>query len=391
MTARALALVATAAVLVIGFVPASALGASERSRAASRPPITDRYGASRAPRESFTPSTAEPFGANGLIGPPCAEQLHTGAEKTCSTPVDPGVSAYAIDINVNTGLLGIGEGALLNAVQALLVQPIWLVLVWSVRAATVILEWCFSLDPFSAEFTSRLGSGLRSVESLVTYPALGFALACAAVLAAYHGVLRRRAGYAVGGALASAAMIVATLAVSAQPAATVGAVVNESNRLSASTLAAASGALGGNPTLHQALSSLDARLLEAPWCYLEFGNVSWCTSPPASDRPLERAALAVAAESVLTAGCRRGRHGVSCRNGNGPLSVVDAVEESRTVGSLFLAFPAGGRRETTPNGRPRFSMRSAAAVTSRTVGRQRRRRQNFVRRQGRGRDSAVCF
>ncbi|HUA12754.1 MAG TPA: hypothetical protein VMA83_12230 [Solirubrobacteraceae bacterium] len=245
-------------------------------------------------------------------------------------------------MNVDTGLFGLSEGGLLATVQDLVVQPIWMLLVWSVRSASVVLEWCFSLDPFSRGVGARLTGGLRTVEGAVTYPALGVALACAAVLAVHHGIMRRRAAQAVAGAASAALMIVVTLSIVGQPLGTVGEAVNESNRLAAGAMAAASGAVGDPTSLGAALDDLDARLLQRPWCYLEFGDVSWCMSPRSADRPLDRAALAVAAEAVLLGECRRGPRRTTCRSGDGPLVVVDDVERARTIGELFLAFPANG-------------------------------------------------
>lgn len=334
----------------------SALAATAPVRAGSRGPITDRS----APRGSEarglrTPAPAEPMSANGLAGPPCTELEGTAGSPSdsCASPGQRATSSYAIDIHVDTGLLGISEGGLLNAFQNLVIQPAWLALVWAVRSATVVLEWCFSLDPFSAAFSTRLASGLRAVETEVTFPAMAFALACAALLTAYHGIFRRRAAHAIGAASATAAMIVATLAISGQPGATVGAVVNTSDRLAVGAMAAASGALGDDTTLHSALSRLDARLLEDPWCYLEFGDVAWCASSRTIDPSLDRAALAVAAEAVLLAGCRREPHRrPSCRSGAAPLNVADAVRSARTIGELFLAFPAGGESRNDPERSP---------------------------------------
>ena len=59
-------------------------------------------------------------------------------------------SNYAFDIHIETGVLGLGSGAVASAVQNLLIMPVWMGLVWVVQALVVALEWCFTIDLLEA-------------------------------------------------------------------------------------------------------------------------------------------------------------------------------------------------------------------------------------------------
>ncbi|HEX4482298.1 MAG TPA: hypothetical protein VH081_00800 [Solirubrobacteraceae bacterium] len=304
--------------------------------------------------------------SNGLGSPLCRmapgrEALSSSSRRNCETsgfvasPAQTG--DLGIDVHIDTGLLGLSSGGLLVTVQDLCVTPLWMALLWAVHALLVMLEWCFTLDLLdSASVQSGLARGLRQMQSAFTAPWLATVLAAAAVLAAYNGLVRRRVTETLGQTLLTLAMMAGGFWVMLDPTGTVGALGSWANQASLGTLAVtARGAPSGDGrTLADGIGALFAAAIEAPWCYLEFGDVGWCRDASRLDPRLRSAALAIASEEEARAGCETAKSPGSCAGqGEGDAGALRAsaslLRSARTNGAIFLALPANGSARNAIN------------------------------------------
>src|SRR5207302_2438288 len=135
----------------------------------------------------------------------------------------------------------------------------------------------------------------------------------------------------------------------ADPTGTVGALGRWANQASVGTLAVAA---QGSPAsaggvLARSMGTVFAAAIEAPWCYLEFGDVSWCRDPSRLDPTLRAAALRIAADELSRAGCASGAAPSRCASqadsqARGLAHSAQLLQEARTNGAIFLALPANG-------------------------------------------------
>ena len=127
------------------------------------------------------------------------------------------------------------------------------------------------------------------------------------MLALYHGLIRRRVADTLGEALLMGAMMVAGLWVIADPTGTVGALGQWADQASLGTLAVAAQGTPAAPgrALGDSLGSLFTAAIEAPWCYLEFGDVGWCREASRLDPSLRAAASRIETPHGSTAGTVR--------------------------------------------------------------------------------------
>jgi hypothetical protein len=303
---------------------------------------------------------ADPLVSNGLASPTCkdalASELSPASRSNCESsgfiaaPAPTG--GYGIDVHIDTGLLGFSAGGLQSTVQDLLITPLWMVLVWAVHALIVVVEWCFTIDLLDSAAAGGLARGLRAAQASFTQPWLVLALAVAAILAAYRGLVRRNVADTLGEVLVMAAMMLAGLWVIADPSGTVGALGEWSNEASLGTLAVAAAGTPSAPgrALGASLDMVFAAAIEGPWCYLEFGNVSWCREPARLDASLRRAALAIAAQEQAQAGC--GSRSACAAAGSSAQALQRSarlLREARTNGAVFLALPANGPARNSIN------------------------------------------
>jgi hypothetical protein len=301
-------------------------------RAPSYPPLNAAGGAIPEAGEARAPAPeveADPLVSNGLDSPFCRGALGEGAlaparQRDCETS---GFSAagsptenYGIDVHIDTGFLGFSSGGLLSVVQDLFVTPVWMALVWAVHALVVMVEWCFALDLLDSPASGRVGRSLREMQAAFTEPWLAVVLAVAAVLALYNGLIRRRVADTLGEALVMGAMMVGGMWLIADPTGTVGALGAWANQASLGTLAVSA---RGTPThpggaLTDSMAALFSSAIEAPWCYLEFGDVGWCRDPGRLDSRLRESALSLATAELAAIGCASARGPSACvRAGSG--------------------------------------------------------------------------
>ena len=309
-----------------------------------------------ADASASTPSsTGDPLVSNGLGSPLCSAgtapiELSSSAERDCQLSgfQASGVptSNYAFDIHIETGVLGLGSNAVASAVQNLLVTPVWMGLVWVVQALVVALEWAFTIDLLESGAMSGVAEGLRAAQTTFTQPWLLVVLAIAGVLAAYHGLVRRRVAETLGQALLTLIMIACGLWVIVDPLGTVGALARWTNQASLGALGAVA---QGTPdhaqgTLSEGMGDVFATGVGAPWCYMEFGNVRWCDDPHQLDPRLDKAALAFTAHGEGDSGCPRADAALCARLGVESPQVsgqsLQLLRAAHTNGELFLALPA---------------------------------------------------
>jgi hypothetical protein len=304
---------------------------------------------------------------NGLSSPLCdganASALSNAAQSNCQTSGFVGAPAptnnYDLDVNVGTGTLGIGNGQLLSVIQDVLIAPVWEGLVWLVHALVVMLQWCYTLELLGGPMTSGLRSSLRQAQSSFTEPWLALALAVASVLAIYNGLIRRRIGETLGQALLTIAMMAVGLWLIADPLGTIGVVGKFANQASLGTLdEVAQGTTAKAPgTLGDSMRALFSSAIEVPWCYMEFGDVRWCSDSAMLEPRLRKAALSIVASERAKLDCRPSLTHPLCRSsGKDSASALERtgelVREADTNGSLFLAFQANGpeRNSTKSSG-----------------------------------------
>jgi hypothetical protein len=308
--------------------------------------------------DSGVPSgEGDPLVENGLSSPLCrgamSGGLSTAARTNCQTSGFVGASAptgdYGIDVHIDVGPLGLSKGGLLSVIQDLFVTPVWNALVWIVHALVVMLEWCYTLELLGGSTMGGVARSLREAQASFTEPWLALVLAAASVLALYNGLIRRRVTETLGQALMTIAMMGFGLWVIADPLGTVGAVGRWANQASLGTLGAiAQGTPVDAPrTLADSMRALFAGAIEMPWCYLEFGNVRWCSDPALLDPRLHKAGILIEARQKAMIGCEPSTVAQLCATPGSPAAL--AVERSdrlmgqaTTNGALFLAFPANG-------------------------------------------------
>jgi hypothetical protein len=301
----------------------------------------------------------DPLVSNGLSSPLCADGLAAGgasgsSRRHCETsgflaaPAPTG--NYGIDVHIETGPLGFGTAGLLSAVQEILLTPVWMAVVWAVHAVVVMLEWAFTIDLLDSAAAGGLGRGLRQTQAAITFPWLAGALSVASVLALYNGLIRRRVSETLGHALLMGAMVVGGMWVIADPMGTVGSLGAWANQASLGTLAVVA---RGTPSaagrvLGDGLGSVFVAAVEDPWCYLEFGDVSWCRDPARLDRRLHVAGLVLAEDELALIGCngRTSIFGVCIPPASAQARALQRsarlLREARSNGAIFLALPANG-------------------------------------------------
>jgi hypothetical protein len=332
------------------------------------PPLLPAGGSGEAgggePVEAAQPlrGEADPLVSNGLASPSCrsalSSELSATVRRNCETSgflaAPASTNNYGIDVHIDTGLLPFDGGTLLSLVQDLLITPLWLALVWVVHALIVMLEWCFALDLMDGGPARSLQVGLAQAQATLTVPWLALSLSFAAVAVAYHGLVRRQVAETLGEALMTGAMLAGGFWLMLDPAGTVGALTRWSNQAGIGTLAVATQGTPEAPgrALGAGMNGVFAATIEAPWCYLEFGEVEWCRDPARLDPRLREAGLRIAAREQANAGCRRSAGGCTGAGGEADRALSTSarlLREARTNGALFLALPANGPARNSIN------------------------------------------
>jgi hypothetical protein len=311
------------------------------------------------------PAELDPLVSNGLGSPLCkgalgGAELSAASRRDCETSgfvaaVAP-TGNYGIDVHIDTGFLGLTKNGALTIVQDMFVTPVWMALVWVVHTLVVMLEWCFAIDLLDSA-SAGVGGLLRRIQRAVTEPWLATVLAVASVLAVYNGLIRRRVAETVGQALLILTMMAGGMWVILDPAGTVGALGGWANQASLGTLAVTStgSSTGAGRALADSLRSVFSATIEAPWCYLEFGDVDWCRDPGRRDPRLHQAGLRIAASELAMVGCdpNTGAFSFCAAPGSAQAKALEhsaqLLRGAQTNGALFLALPANGPARNSIN------------------------------------------
>jgi hypothetical protein len=294
-------------------------------------------------------SRGDPLVKNGLSSPFChaAVGLPAVGKRNCETSEFEAAAFptanYALDVHIDGGLLGVNSAILM---QDYLIAPLWMALVWIVHALVVTFEWCFSLDLPDDALLGELANGLRDTRSTFTQPWLAAVLAVASMLAAYQGIVRRRVTDTLGQVMAMLVMMALGLWVIVDPTGTIGVLGRWSDEISLGTLGAV---IDGTPsqasrTLADSMGVVFSSVVGEPWCYLEFGDVGWCTDPTRLDPRLRAVAV------------RLSRQGQSTR----------LLDEASTNGEFFLALAANQPARNSINN-PSSLLRTLCASSDATA------------------------
>jgi hypothetical protein len=341
-------------------------------KAPSKPPLTSSStaaGGGEAEAEQGA-GVGDPLVSNGLGSPLCRAgggegDLSSQATSDCRTsgfeagPVPTG--NYGFDVHINTGVTKVNAD-LKNYLQDLL-QLGWTVLVALVHGLIVMVEWCYTIDLLRSGAMSGVTQALGAMRATVTRPWLALVLALAAVLALYHGLVRRQVAETVGQALTMLAMMVGGLWVIVNPAGTIGALGEISNQAGLGALGAVVDGAPDHPdrTLAESMRDLFSGAIEGPWCFLEFGSVGWCANPSERDPRLYAAGLKIAADEQGRIGCRTSFEAIEVSGGLGPCvppgstqarALSDSAEllrDAHTNRELFIALPANGSERNSIN------------------------------------------
>lgn len=337
---------------------------SPLNRAPSSPPLNSGIaGNATEGEEGLSPAgEADPLVSNGLGSPTCkrvlGRELSAQSRRDCETSGFIAAAAptgnYGIDVHIDTGVLGVSSGGLLSVVQDLFVAPLWMALVWSVHALVVMLEWSFTIDLVDIATAGGLGSALRHAEASLTLPWLPMALAIASVLVAYNGLVRRRVAETLGEALMMGTMMAGGIWLILDPTATVGALGRWASQASLGTLAVTARGTPAAPgqALTQSMDTLFTQAIEAPWCYLEFGEVAWCRDPARLDARLRAAGVKIAADEVAQVGCKNALQGCPAAGTPSAKAIEHSAQLLRGAqsnGAIFLALPANGSARNSIN------------------------------------------
>jgi hypothetical protein len=332
---------------------------SSTARAPSEPPLaTGENGAERGGEEGAGDAPqveADPLVSNGLGSPLCKEtlgsELALASRRDCETSGFAAAPAptgdYGLDVHIDTGVLS-PSSWLPSITQDTVVTPLWMALVWAVHALVVMLEWSFTMELVDGDVMASIGSGLRQMQVALTDPWLPLALAATAMITTYHGLVRRRVADTLGEALLTIAMMVAGIGIIIDPSGTVGALGRWANQASLGTLAVATRGSPDGPrqVFAGGLGALFATVIEAPWCYLEFGNVSWCRESSLLDPRLRAAALRIAAEESSEVSCEPAAAlAAPCTPAGSEQAKllehsIELLRDARSNGAIFLALPA---------------------------------------------------
>ena len=155
------------------------------------------------------------------------------------------------------------------------------------------------------------------------------------------------------------AMMVGGIWIIVDPTGTVGALGRWADQASLGTLAVAArghAERGHGRRSASSLGTLFAAAIEAPWCYLEFGDVGWCREPSRLDPRLRAAALKIAAEELAPmSAARRARRCAApacrpaARRRRRSSTAPSCCATRSSNGAIFLALPANGPARNSIN------------------------------------------
>jgi hypothetical protein len=318
------------------------------TRAPSKPPLGSGPGsggtgltAEEEASASASPSGGDSLVSNGLGSPLCGEEsraeLSPANESNCRSSDFEAAPAptgdYAFDVHINTGVSDWGNYLSASVQDA--AQWGWMLLVAIVHGVIVMLEWSYTVDLLKSSAMQAVTKELSTTQAAFTRPWLVLALAVAAVLALYHGIVRRQVSETLGQVVLMGVMMLGGFWVIVNPLGTVGALGAWANQASLGTLGAVVAGTPAAPdrTLGESMESVFSGTIGGPWCYLEFGHVRWCEDSVKPTSPLDETAHEIASKDKAAIGGKS----------------VEELRDAKTNGELFLALPANGEQRNSIN------------------------------------------
>ncbi len=139
-------------------------------------------------------------------------------------------------MHINTGVSDWGNDLSASVQNA--AQWGWMLLVAIVHGVIVMLEWCYTVDLLKSSAMQAVTKELSTTQAAFTRPWLALALTVAAVLALYHGIVRRQVSETLGQVVLMGVMMLGGFWVIINPLGTVGALGAWANEASLGTLGA---------------------------------------------------------------------------------------------------------------------------------------------------------
>ena len=316
------------------------------ARAPTKPPLgTGSTGTGLTPEEeasaSASPSGGDSLVSNGLGSPLCGKstrvELSSAGQSNCRSSDFEAAPAptgdYAFDVHIDTGVSDWGNDLSASVQNA--AQWGWMLLVAVVHGVIVMLEWCYTVDLLESSAMQKVTKALSATQAAFTRPWLVLALAVAAVLALYHGIVRRQVSQTLGQVVLMGVMMLAGFWVIVNPLGTVGALGAWANEAGLGTLGAVVAGTPSTPdrTLAESMESVFSGTIGGPWCYMEFGDVRWCEESVKPTSQLDKTAHEIAAKDRATIGSKS----------------AELLDSAETNGELFLALPANGEQRNSIN------------------------------------------
>lgn len=313
----------------------------------------------------------DPLRRNGLISPFCrgGSPLTARQAANCRASGSPAspvpIGNYQFDVHINTSLVGLGAADAALVLQNIVIQPVWILLLWLTQGVTVVLGWCFTLNLFDRSTMGPVAEALNDARRLFTRPWLQLTLLLSVAPLLYHAVLRRRAGQGLTQLVLTILMLAFGFWVIANPFASVGLMADGVQKSSLATVSAFSTGRVSNPEIdfNRAMERLFETAVKRPYAYLEFGDVSWGTDPERRDRRLfsqKSIEGAVAANLGSTFSDLCSGNVLQCANqlkdddfvAQMKASMAGQITQARTAktnADLFLVFPANGKARNSIN------------------------------------------
>lgn len=373
------ALPATAATAVAPGNGGAVRAAQRRPQAATRPPAHRHARATQpaapAPAPTATPTPAagvndggdsqnvvsgiggDSLSSNGLTSPACRDGSPLTAQQAanCRASGSPAVPVpinnYQVDIHIDTPTFGVGAADIYIVIQNLIIQPLWMLLLWLTHGVLIALAWTFHINLFNAATMGPIARALLAGRRFFTEPWLRVALAIGAISIVYVGVIQRRVGDGLNQFVAMLVMMVLGLWIISHPFGTVGWLANTVQSASIGTVSALGTGDVHNSDINfnRGLERIFANAIEKPYAFLEFGDVDWGTNPARRDpRLFTDDSIKNAAEANV---------GSVFWLANYPQSKLHALaaptealaRTARTNAELFASFPANGLARNSVN------------------------------------------
>jgi hypothetical protein len=237
------------------------------------------------------------LGGNGQIDPISALGIRSGACDRPSEIEDPNVrqacaqsgapegrypaSNYGFDVHIDTGI-DAPTGTFAKGL-VLILNGIWLGLLFILKLVFAVLGLAFGLNPFSDGRTmSQITSGIAQFYSRITDPWLTTLVVAGGVWMLWRGLVQRQLGSSVAGTIGAVALLLVGLWIVHYPRQTVGEAAGMADDVAVGVIGAPESGSADRPTgsYAEALAGSWQRLSEVPFAALNFSDVAWAMGPP---------------------------------------------------------------------------------------------------------------